>query len=302
MLRHPADRRSLALSLGLFPLVPALVLIQPNLLPWLVPLLIYASYMSGVLTHYQGHNPVFVSRTLNDVYSSWLSAFYGFPALAWVPTHNQNHHRYVNALGDAAPTGPVSRDGLWTAISYPSRSSRGQLPLLLAYARELRRRDTRRFALLVAQISSVIALQVAIATIAIALHGWRMGLGIYGAVGLLPALFAPWVMMFTNYLQHIGCEANSVDDHSRNFVGRLQNRLVLNAGYHTVHHEQPHAHWTEYPALHAERAARIAPHLNQQGIVQFCVDRYLRGRTSRAERKSESSASAAGAAGATAAS
>ncbi len=293
MLRHPADRLSLALSLGLFPLVPALVLIQPSLLPWLVPLQIYASYMSGVLTHYQGHNPAFLSRTLNDVYSSWLSAFYGFPALAWVPTHNQNHHKYVNAPGDAAPTGPASRDGLWTAISYPSRSSRGQLPLLLAYARELHRRDTRRFALLVAQISSVIGLQVAIALVAVALHGWRMGLVLYLAIGLLPALFAPWAMMLTNYVQHIGCDANSVDDHSRNFVGRLQNWLVLNAGYHTVHHEQPHAHWTEYPALHAARSARIAPHLNQQGILQFCIGRYLLGRTSRAERTSESSARSA---------
>src|SRR5207237_6434834 len=90
--------------------------------------------------------------------------------------------------------------------------------------------------------------------------------------------FAAWSMMITNYVQHVGCDHASKDDHSRNFVSRTMNWLVFDAGYHTVHHEHPGIHWSAYPALHAWRAARIAPHLNQSSILRYCFERYALGR------------------------
>jgi hypothetical protein len=48
-LRFAEDRRTLVWALLLFPLGPALVLLDPGLLPWLAPLLLYCSYLSGVL-------------------------------------------------------------------------------------------------------------------------------------------------------------------------------------------------------------------------------------------------------------
>jgi fatty acid desaturase len=95
-LRFREDIRTLVWALLLLPLVPALALWRPALAPWLLPLAFYASYCSGVLAHNQNHCPTFVGRRVNVAYSAWLSVFYGFPLFAWVPTHNQNHHRYLN--------------------------------------------------------------------------------------------------------------------------------------------------------------------------------------------------------------
>ncbi|HEY6081241.1 MAG TPA: fatty acid desaturase, partial [Polyangiaceae bacterium] len=93
-------------------------------MPWLLPLLLYCSYLSGVLTHNHNHCPVFVSRRANLIYGAWLSFFFGFPGFAWIPTHNQNHHRYLNGPGDVSSTarhaGPEPGDDTWlSALSYP---------------------------------------------------------------------------------------------------------------------------------------------------------------------------------------
>jgi fatty acid desaturase len=91
----------------------------------------------------------------------------------------------------------------------------------------------------------------------------------------VPAGFASWSMMFTNYVQHVDCDPESSDNHSRNFVSPLQNWFVFDAGFHTVHHEQPGVHWSHYRRLHAARAAAIDPSLNQSSIFGFCFRRYL---------------------------
>ena len=54
-------------------------------------------------------------------------------------------------------------------------------------------------------------------------------------------------------------------------------RLVFDAGYHTVHHEHPSSHWSSYPELHAARASRILPHLNQSTLLGYCFETYLLG-------------------------
>ena len=91
-LRFVADRRTLLWAFVLFPLGPSLAYFRPALLPLLAPLLLYCSYLSGVLTHNHNHVPVFHGRRANLLYGAWLSFFYGFPIVSWLPTHNQNHH------------------------------------------------------------------------------------------------------------------------------------------------------------------------------------------------------------------
>src|SRR5882672_6651703 len=145
-LRFVEDRRTLVWAFLLFPLGPALALWRPSLLPWLAPLLLYCSYLSGVLSHNHNHSPVFRARVPNLLYGAWLSFFYGFPSFAWVPTHNQNHHRHLNGAADATRTS--QRDGadtLWALLTYPFASSRSQLPLVFGYARAaFRARSPRR--------------------------------------------------------------------------------------------------------------------------------------------------------------
>lgn len=276
-LRFAADRRTLVWAFLLFPLGPALALWRPQLLPWLTPLLLYCSYLSGVLTHNHNHVPVFRDRAANLAYGAWLSVFYGFPIVSWIPTHNQNHHRYRNGPGDVTATAAhAPRDGLRAALSYPPASSRQQAPALLSFAKTAFRTRSSYATRILVECSVLLLGHASVLGLASLLHGgWLGAVAYFGALGL-PALLGTYWMMLTNYLQHVGCDASSEHDHSRNFVGAWCNWLVFDNGYHTVHHEHPTTHWSKYRALHQARAAAIAPSLNQPGTVAgYLVRRYL---------------------------
>ena len=275
-LRFAADRRALFWALILFPLVPALVYARPALALWLVPLGLYLGYCAGVLTHNQVHTPVFVSKRTNALYSAWLSFFYGTPIFVWVPTHNQNHHRYLDGPGDLARTSAFSsRDSLGALLVYGTRSAFAQMPEIVRYVRAAFAKRSKQRSAIVLQSLALVLGHIGAISLAIALHGFALGALVYGVSIALPALFASWSMMFTNYVQHIGCDPASPDNHSRNFVSPLANWFVFQAGYHTVHHDHAGTHWSEYPALHAARAQRIDPRLNSGTIFGFCFAAYL---------------------------
>jgi len=274
-LRFAADRRALFWSLVLFPVLPAIAFAAPRAAPWLIPFGLYLGYCAGVLTHNHMHCPVFQGKRWNSAYSAWLSIFYGSPIFVWMPTHNQNHHRYLNGPGDHARTVTLApNDTLWAAFSYPTRSAISQAPAIVAYARAAAREKAREFGQIVAQTVALILAHLALLSLAISLYGLGRGIWLYGCAVALPALFAPWAMMFTNYVQHAGCDPDSKNDHSRNFVSPRLNWWLFQAGYHTVHHESPASHWSLYPALHAARVAEIAPHLNQRTIFGYCLKTY----------------------------
>ncbi|HKO54003.1 MAG TPA: fatty acid desaturase [Polyangiaceae bacterium] len=276
LLRFIADRRTLFWALVLFPALPTLAYIKPGLAPWLLPLSLYLSYCSGVLSHNHNHAPVFRQKRLNSLYSAWLSFFYGCPSFVWVPTHNQNHHRYLDGPGDATRTSEHAEvDSLWALLSYPTRSAIAQIPAIWRYARDARLHHLDRFRQIILETGTVVLGHAAAAGLALSLYGLAQGALLYSCALGGPALYAAWSMMFTNYLQHVGCDHASSDDHSRNFVSRWMNWLVFDAGYHTVHHEHAGTHWSSYPALHAARASRIAPQLNQSTILGYLVRRYL---------------------------
>lgn len=282
-LRFASDRRTLFWAFVLLPLGPALALFRPSLLPWLAPLLLYCSYLSGVLTHNHGHVPVFQGRAANVAYGAWLSVFYGFPIVSWVPTHNQNHHRYRNGEGDVTATAlHASRDSLLAALTYAPASSRRQLPMVLRFAREAFRSRSSYRTRILAECAALSLGHGAVLALAIFLHGASVGTLVYVLALGLPASLGTYWMMLTNYLQHVGCDASSDDDHSRNFVSPFFNWFVFQNGYHTVHHDHPTVHWSRYPELHRARAASIAPGLNQPGTVStYLLRRYFMGERER---------------------
>ncbi|HEY0468343.1 MAG TPA: fatty acid desaturase [Polyangiaceae bacterium] len=284
-LRFIADRRTLFWALCLFPALPALSYARPELAPWLLPAALYLAYCSGVLAHNHNHAPIFRDKRLNSLYSAWLSFFYGCPLFVWVPTHNQNHHRYLDGPGDATRTSELApKDSLWAVLTYPTRSGIAQMPAIVRYAREARQHHPARFRQIVLETATVLLGHAAAAGLALSVYGWARGALLYTCALGIPALSAAWSMMFTNYLQHVGCDHASADNHSRNFVSRWMNWLVFDAGYHTVHHEHAGSHWSTYPSLHAARAARILPQLNQSTVFGFCLRRYvLRTATARAD-------------------
>ena len=278
-LRFNADRRALFWSLVLFPALPLSAFVWPAALPWLVPFGLYLGYCAGVLTHNHVHTPLFRGKRANALYAAWLSFFYGSPIFVWVPTHTQNHHRYLDGPGDLARIAQFSpTDSLWAALTYPTRSAAAQLPEIWRYARAATRAKSTRSRQILLQAAVVGGGHACCLALALMLHGAVRGAVIYGCAVALPAAFASWSMMFTNYVQHVGCDPGSPDNHSRNFVGGISNWFVFNAGFHTVHHEHPGTHWSRYPALHAWRASRIDPRLNQDSIFGYCLRTYVVGR------------------------
>lgn len=276
LLDNRADRRTLFCSLLLFPAMLFASVFSPRFALFLVPLALYFGFLAGVLAHYHTHRGVFRSTLLNRIYSMWLSVFYGFPLFAWIPTHNQNHHKYQNGPLDATRTSRAGRgDHLLTLLLYPSRSGAWQLPSVLAYLGSLRRKQSARFAWAAAQMLALVGVHAGVLCLSVARNGWFWGGVGYGALVGLPAIWASWSMMFVNYIQHVGCNAESANDHSRNFVGSWENWLVFDAGLHTVHHENPGVHWSEYRRLHAARSSEIASELCERNIPQFVWRRYL---------------------------
>jgi fatty acid desaturase len=268
--RFAADYRALFFALVLFPLGPCLALSNPRLLPWVLPLVFYSTYVAGVLAHNQNHCPVFRSHSLNAAYSIWLSAFYGVPTFAWIPTHNQNHHRHLNGPGDATPTSRVGpRASLRGIVVYSMKAGIWQLPLIVAYVKKIFVRRPQALIVPMLQLISVLGAHALVIAVAVGLHGTASGLWLYAWSFAVPVLLSAPLLQATNYLQHVSCEPTSLDNHSRNFTNPLFNWLFFNNGFHTVHHEHPGTHWTQYPALHAARAPRINPSLNQPTPFHF---------------------------------
>jgi len=276
--RFAADYRTLFWVFILFPGVALAHYVNPNLIGWLLPLSIYTGYCAGVISHNHNHCPTFANRGANDFFAAWLSVFYGYPLFGWIPTHNLNHHKYVNKAGDATITWRYTRNHtFWVAISYFFVSAYWQSGPLKEYLAKAKASNGRVYRQIVTQAASVIGAHVTLLTLALVLHGWKTGALVYLFAFGIPCGFALWSMMFTNYIQHIHCDPWSKDNHSRNFVGSFANWFVFDAGYHTVHHENPGTHWSLYPQLHAEKAARIDPSLNERDIFTFCFKNYVLG-------------------------
>jgi fatty acid desaturase len=283
--RFVEDSRSLFWAFVLFPSLPIAVYLRPSLGPWLLPLALYLSYCAGVLTHNHNHCPTFTGKRANLFYGAWLSFFYGFPIFSWVPTHNQNHHRYVNAEGDATRTTQLSpRNTLLVALVYPLASSRWQFPALKVYVDSARGKP-QRLRRIVLESMTVILGHAALFGLAVGLHGGRTGALAYALSLGIPALTASYWMMFTNYVQHAGCDPSSPDNHSRNFVSPFFNWFVFENGLHTVHHEHPGVHWSRYRALHDARAGRILPELNQNSLFGYVFDEYVRSEPVKAQSR-----------------
>ena len=280
-LRFAADVRALLWALVLFPGAAALVYDKPEWAVLLLPLSLYTGFCSGVLAHYHNHCPVFEDRRANALYSIWLSIFYGYHIFAWVPTHNMNHHKFVNGPGDASITCRYSKnDTLFSAVTYFFVSTYFQAGLIKSFVAKARAGNRRQFRQIIAQYASVLVAHVAFLGLAVHLRGLRLGLVTYLCSFGATAAMGLWGMMFINYIQHVHCDPSTDYNHSRNFVGPLANWLVFNSGYHTAHHEVAGAHWSTLPAIHQAIAHNIDPELNQPSIAGYLFRAYVIGRLS----------------------
>jgi fatty acid desaturase len=276
--RLSSDYRTLLWAFVLFPTVMSVPYARPQLLVWALPLALYVGFCAGVFAHNHNHCPTFRSRIANGLFGSWVSIFYGHPIFAWIPTHNANHHKFLNRAGDATITWRYSKRNTWlVAWSYFFVSAYWQGPLIEAFVERARRSSPLLYRRVTLERFCFRIAHAALFGTAVLLHGWRVGAVVYAGTLGASVIGGLWGMMFINFIQHVHCDPWSERDHSRNFVSKLGNFLVFNNGFHTAHHEHPGAHWSRLPALHAKISHEIHLDLCQPSVFGFCVRSYVLG-------------------------
>ncbi|HTS38859.1 MAG TPA: fatty acid desaturase [Candidatus Solibacter sp.] len=269
-LRFSADLRTL-LFLFLF---NALLVVQWRNV-WRSPFLLVATYTLAVVAlvakHNHMHLPIFRNRAWNSAFGLWLSALTAHPCTGIITSHNELHHGQNNTDADFVRSSLVHyRSNLanlaaffFASVATMYRNKPADLEIWRCSKLQLYRQAIAERCL----TYSVLAVLLII--------NYRSTLKY--CIG--PWFFGQWVLVTINLLQHQACDAASRFNHSRNITGRIANWLLLNNGYHTVHHMFPTAHWSKLPVIH-ERV--VAPHL-QPGLSErslwLCVwRRFILGR------------------------
>jgi fatty acid desaturase len=259
--RFAADYRTLLWVV----LAAALVGVQyarPDLVKWLFWMSAYFALACGVIAHNHNHCPTFASKGMNQFFGNVISIFYGYPVFAWIPTHNLNHHKYVNRAGDATITWRfTNKHTLPVAATYFFVSSYYQGYPIRAFMKKAREQNPALYRRIIMQYVVWGGAHATLLALAIALHGVKTGIYVYGLSVLFPAFFALWTIMLFNYEQHVHTDPWSKHDHSRSWEGPWTNFLLFNNGYHAAHHENPGTHWSKLAEIHRELAPKIDPRL-----------------------------------------
>jgi len=278
LVQNAADYRSVFWLL----LAIALVVIQysdPALVKYLSPISCYLAISLGTVSHNHNHKATFKSKRLNNLFGHALTIFYGYPTLMWVPTHNLNHHKFVNRPGDATATWRyTNKHNLWVALTYPFVSGYFQSIPIRNYIDRVKTKKPKLYARIRFQYAVWIGSYITLGILAAVLyHNQQAGLGFYVWFFsvILPAILSSTVIMFFNFIQHVHTDAWSDHDHSRNFVGSWFNFLFFNNGYHTIHHDHPAMHWSELPEAHSKIADSIDPKLNEKNLLWFLLRQYI---------------------------
>lgn len=267
MLKYRADIRTVIYMIA----TTATLVVQwslPSFNIFLFTLSLYLAISTAVIAHNHNHVAMWRSKFMNTLTDYWLTLFYGFPAFAWIPTHNKNHHKLNNKAGDYTITYRYSeKNNLITLLSYPTISSYFQQTPIYAYLRELWHTNRTDFFLYISQYGIL-----GIYVIAMLLLDWQKAL----LYVIVPHQFALYTIMIFNYVQHVHADEQSEYNHSRNFLG-LTNQFLFNNGYHTVHHMRAATHWSELPEAHRKVAHLIDPKLNESGFWSYMFRNYIVG-------------------------
>jgi len=228
----------------------------------------FLSVSVAVITHNHNHVRIWKSDLLNTLQDWWLTVFYGFPVFAWIPTHNKNHHKMNNRLGDYTITYRFSeKNNLLTLLTYPTISGFYQQKAIREYLKQQYGANKKRFLLSIAQYV------VLVAWIAAALFiDWRKALYFV----IIPQQISLFSVLIFNYVQHVHANEESKWNHSRNFTGFL-NFLLFNNGLHTVHHETAGLHWSQVPAEHKKVEHLIDDSLKERSFWWYIFRNYVMG-------------------------
>jgi len=274
-LRFAADYRTLLWLVFTIALV-AVQYARPDLVKWLWWVSCYFALSMSVIAHNHNHCPTFTGKAANQIFGNVISVFYGYPVFAWIPTHNLNHHKFVNRAGDATITWRLTnRHILPVAATYFFVSSYYQGYPIRAFIAKAKAQNPALYRRIVTNYVTFGASHALLLGAALALHGLKTGLYLYVLSVAVPAFFALWTVMLFNYEMHVHTDPFSAHNHSRSWNGKLTNFFLFNNGYHTAHHENPGTHWSKLAALHAEVEPLIDPRLVAGNLWWYFVKQYL---------------------------
>jgi len=228
----------------------------------------FFSIAVAVITHNHNHVRIWKSDFLNTLQDWWLTVFYGFPVFAWIPTHNKNHHKLNNRMGDYTITYRFSeKNNFLTLLTYPTISGFYQQKAIRDYLKDTYKNKRSRFYLAIAQYA-ILVVWIG----AFLLLDWKKAL-LYVVIPQQVSLFS--VLIF-NYVQHVHANEESEWNHSRNFTGLL-NFMLFNNGLHTVHHETAGLHWSQVPAEHKKVEHLIDDSLKERSFWGYIFRNYVMG-------------------------
>jgi len=248
---------------------------------------LFLSVAVTVIAHNHNHLPIWRGKKMNALTDYWLTVFYGFPAFAWIPTHNKNHHALNNREGDYTITYRLTEHNhLMMLLAYPTVSSFYQQKPISDYLKAQWKADRSEFWHCLSEYI-LLAVWIVVALVI----DWKKAL----LFVIIPQQVGLFSVLIFNYIQHVHADEESEWNHSRNFLGLL-NTLLFNNGYHTVHHERAGLHWSKTPEAHAKVAEKISPVLQQPSFWGFIFKSYFlsivmpkyKTRSMRAERLSHS--------------
>jgi beta-carotene hydroxylase len=267
MLRYKADIKSIIYMI----ITTALLILQWTVIgvnAFSYTFYLFLSVSVAVMTHNHNHVPMWKPKVLNTLTDWWLTVFYGFPVFAWIPTHNKNHHRLNNRIGDYTITYRFSeKNNLLTLLTYPTISGFYQQKAIREYLKEQWHRNREKFYLCIAQYLILVS-WIAAAV----LLDWRKALMFV----IIPQQASLFSVLIFNYVQHVHANEESEMNHSRNFTGFL-NVMLFNNGYHTIHHMKAGLHWSQVPAEHKKIEPLIDKSLNERSFWWYIFRAYFLG-------------------------
>jgi beta-carotene hydroxylase len=267
MLRYKADIKTIIYMV----LTTALLILQWTTIgiqPITYVIYCFLSIAVSVITHNHNHVRIWKSDIMNTLQDWWLTVFYGFPVFAWIPTHNKNHHKMNNRIGDYTITYRFSeKNNLVTLLSYPTISGFYQQKAIRDYLKDQYKNNRKRFLLSIAQYF-ILILWIGAAL----LINWKKAV----LFVIIPQQISLFSVLIFNYVQHVHADEESRWNHSRNFTGFL-NFMLFNNGFHTIHHEKAGLHWSKTPEEHKKIEHLIDNSLNERSFWWFIFRNYVLG-------------------------
>lgn len=265
MLNYKADRRTLAVVALYFISVGVAWFYFPS--QWYFRLLIVAwlcllSFMCAVIVHNTIHHPIFKSKQANKVFQFVLSLTYGHPVSAFVSGHNLSHHHHTQHSRDLIRTTRMKFK--WNFLN--------QLLLFFQNAPYIMREEAQ-FIKKIKEVRpkwyrqyNIEKAGVFVFRLGLLILNWKLGLLLI----FIPHIYAAWGIVGTNFWQHYGCDRDHPYNHSRNFTNKILNFVAFNNGYHTLHHNEPHLHWSLLPEYHEkEIVPHLHPNLNRKYLTVY---------------------------------